>query len=53
VKLFPHRDASEEAPYLLAVLDGLAVARAAEPDRMPATRAASIVQRHLAHLATP
>lgn len=50
-ELFPHRDAAEEAGYLLAVLDGLAVARAAEPDRMPAERASSIIRRHLAHVA--
>lgn len=52
-ELFPHRHATEEAGYLLAVLDGLAVARAAEPDRMPAARASSIIRRHLAHLAAP
>lgn len=45
--LHPHLDAAVEAGHLLAVLDGLAVARAAEPDRMPAHRAADIVRRHL------
>lgn len=50
-ELYPHRDATQEAGHLLAVLDGLAVARAAEPDRMVATRARSIVRRHLAQLA--
>lgn len=49
--LFPEVDADEEAGHLLAVLDGLAVARAAEPDRMPAARAAGIVRRHLTRLA--
>lgn len=37
--LFPHLDATEEAGHLLAVLDGLAIARAAEPVRMPHVRA--------------
>lgn len=50
-ELFPHLDAGEEAGYLLAVLDGLAVARAAEPDRMPAARASSIIRRHITRLA--
>ncbi len=50
-ELFPHREAGHEAAHLLAVLDGLAVARAAEPARMPAARAASIVRRHVAQLA--
>lgn len=50
-ELYPHRDATLEAGHLLAVLDGLAVARAAEPYRMAATRARSIVRRHLAQLA--
>lgn len=48
--LFPHLDASEEAGHLLAVLDGLAIARAAEPERMPHARAAAIVRRHFEHL---
>lgn len=48
--LFPHLDATEEAGHLLAVLDGLAIARAAEPDRIPHARAAAIVRRHIAHL---
>lgn len=48
--LFPVLDASEEAGHLLAVLDGLAIARAAEPDRMPRARAAAIVRRHVDHL---
>lgn len=51
-ELFPQRDAVEEAGHLLALLDGLAVARAAEPDRMPATRADTIIRRHIEHLAT-
>ncbi len=49
--VFPHREPDDEAPQLLALLDGLAVARAAEPGRMPATRAAGIVGRHVARLA--
>lgn len=48
--LFPQLDAAEEAGHLLAVLDGLAVARASEPDRMPPHRAATIVRRHFARL---
>lgn len=48
--LFPHLHATEEAGYLLAVLDGLAIARASEPERMPRSRAAGIVRRHFAHL---
>ncbi len=48
--LFPHLDAIQESGYLLAVLDGLAVARAAEPERMPHARAAAIVRRHFDHL---
>lgn len=48
--LFPRLDAVEEAGHLLAVLDGLAVARTAEPDRMPRARAAAVVRRHLALL---
>jgi len=51
-ELFPHRDATAEAGHLLALLDGLAVARAAEPDRMPAVRADGIIRRHIDHLAT-
>lgn len=51
--LFPHVDALIEAAHLLAVLDGLAVARAAEPERMPPVRAAAIVQRHIQHLQKP
>lgn len=50
VELFPQRDAAEEAGYLLALLDGLAVARAAEPERMPATRADTIIRRHIDYL---
>lgn len=50
-ELFPRRDAVIEAGHLLAVLDGLAVARAAEPRRMPASRADAIIQRHVQHLA--
>lgn len=49
--LFPRLDAAVEAGHLLAVLDGLAVARAAEPDRMPRSRAAAIVHRHITQLA--
>lgn len=52
VELFPQRDAVAEAGHLLALLDGLAVARAAEPERMPATRADSIIRRHIDHLAS-
>ncbi len=48
--LFPHLDAIEEAGHLLAVVDGLAMARAAEPERMPRERAAAIVRRHVDHL---
>lgn len=48
--LFPHLDATEEAGCLLAVLDGLAIARASEPDRMPQSRATAIVRRYFAHL---
>lgn len=48
--LFPHLDGGEEAGHLLAVLDGLAIARAAEPERMPHARAAAIVRRHFDHL---
>ncbi len=51
-KLFPDREADLEAAHLLAVLDGLAIARAAEPARMPAARADGIVRRHVAQLAT-
>lgn len=50
VKLAPQLDAVAEAGHLLALLDGLAVARAAEPNRMPATRADSIIRRHIDHL---
>lgn len=49
-ELFPHLDASAEAGHLLAVLDGLAVARAAEPDRMSPARAARIVRHHFTQL---
>lgn len=49
--LYPHLDAVEEAAHLLAVLDGLAIARAAEPERMPQKRASAIVERHASHLA--
>lgn len=48
--LFPNCEAREEAGYLLALLDGLAVARAAEPSRMPPERARSIIQRHFNRL---
>lgn len=50
VELFPYCDASEEAAYLLALLDGLAVARATEPARMPPIRARSIIQSHFRRL---
>lgn len=49
-QLFPRCDAHEEAGYLLALLDGLAVARAAEPTRMPPQRARSIIQCHFNRL---
>lgn len=49
-ELFPRVDARQEAAHLLAVLDGLAIARATEPKRMPVKRAATIVDRHVAYL---
>jgi hypothetical protein len=49
--LFPVRDASDKGAALLALLDGIAMARAAEPLRMPATRAAALVRRYVDLLA--
>lgn len=49
-ELFPSVDARQEAAHLLAVLDGLAVARATEPKRMPVKRAATIVHHHVIYL---
>lgn len=51
-QLFPHCSADMEAGYLLALLDGLAVARAAEQSRMPAKRARSIIHCHFNRLST-
>lgn len=48
--LYPALDPADEAAHLLAVLDGIAVARAAEPRRMPLDRARMLVRRHLDHL---
>lgn len=48
--LFPTLDAAEEAGHLLAVLDGIATARAAEPKRMPIRRAQLLVRRHVDYL---
>ena len=42
--------AADDAAGLLALLDGLAVARATEPDRVPAARARAVVLRHLDRL---
>lgn len=49
-RIYPVLDATEEAAYLLAVLDGIAVARASEPQRMPFPRARKLVHRHLRFL---
>lgn len=48
--LFPSLDPTDEAGHLLAALDGIAVARAAEPHRMPLARARMLVRRHLDYL---
>lgn len=45
--LFPALDPADEAAHLLALLDGIAVARAAEPRRMPLLRAQMLVRRHV------
>ncbi|GGH45446.1 TetR/AcrR family transcriptional regulator [Microbacterium album] len=45
----PHASA-DDAAELLALLDGLAIARATEPERMPSERAARIATRHVARL---
>lgn len=45
--LYPALDPADEAAHLLAVLDGIAVARAAEPQRMPLARARMLVRRHV------
>jgi TetR/AcrR family transcriptional repressor of bet genes len=42
---------AEDAAALLALLDGLAIARATEPERMTATRAWTIVTAHVQRLA--
>ncbi|GAA2188743.1 hypothetical protein GCM10009786_18980 [Leucobacter alluvii] len=47
IELFPSLDAADEAAHLLAVLDGIAIARAAEPGRMSLSRAQMLVRRHL------
>ena len=50
----PHRPApADDAAGLLALLDGLAIAVAVEPERMPPARAARIVEVHLAALLEP
>lgn len=41
---------AEDAAELLALLDGLAIARATEPERMTAARAATIVTGHVQRL---
>lgn len=41
----------EEAALLLAMLDGIAVARLAEPERMTAARGRDLIDRQLARLA--
>lgn len=43
--------AREEAALLLAMLDGIAVARLAEPERMTAARGRDLIDRQLARLA--
>lgn len=48
--LWPTVDAATEAAHLLAVLDGIAIARATEPQRMPIARAQMLVQRHIKQL---
>lgn len=40
----------DDAAGLLALLDGLAIARATEPDRMTTARAESIITAHVHHL---
>jgi TetR/AcrR family transcriptional repressor of bet genes len=42
---------TDDAAALLALLDGLAIARATEPDRMTAARAEAIITGHVQHLA--
>lgn len=42
---------ADDAAALLALLDGLAIARATEPDRMTAARAESIITGHVQQLA--
>ncbi|MFD5867970.1 TetR/AcrR family transcriptional regulator [Corynebacterium sp. NPDC060344] len=42
---------AEEAALLLAMLDGIAVARLTEPGRMPAQRGRALIDRQLARLA--
>ena len=49
-ELFPKVAAKQEAAHLLAVLDGLAIARSTEPVRMPLERAAALVRRHINYL---
>jgi TetR/AcrR family transcriptional repressor of bet genes len=44
---------AEDAAALLALLDGLAIARATEPERMTATRAATIITAHVQQLTDP
>ncbi|MEO5309947.1 TetR/AcrR family transcriptional regulator [Corynebacterium sp. c3Ub_189] len=46
-ELYPTLNPVDKASHLLAVLDGIAVARAAEPQRMPLARARMLVRRHL------
>lgn len=47
----PDRDA-DDAAELLAFVDGIAVARATEPERMPADRAARLISRFVHRLCT-
>ncbi|PKZ37027.1 TetR family transcriptional regulator [Kocuria rhizophila] len=50
VQLNPSTTA-DDAATLLALLDGVAIARATEPDRMTAARAEAIITGHVQHLA--
>ncbi|WP_369055340.1 TetR/AcrR family transcriptional regulator [Kineococcus terrestris] len=49
----PPQRVGDEAAALLALLDGLATARVAEPGRVDAERAHRLVRRHLDELLTP